>query len=293
MAHTLSDLIQSLGEILVGYLDYVIKNKDASPFKASTLLKQPNYQAQLMELIARLPDKNINRKVLLTFLLDEIVYLRELEGRSEPLNEAEERLFRQKLIQLITDLCAVCHADKKNDIPVKVIRLEQDAPSNELKIFGCTKKGYLTNGYLTTYCTSGSLIENFVQKKFGLNYPIVTSEVENLVDMIFIDLDKTIKANAFLRLKEHVHQLQSELLQARKDLDNISAKNSELERKIDALKPKSTDAVPNTLSSVAHITRSNLFANLPIYRKPTGDLKTLAQDLDEDGDSFGLLGQHM
>jgi len=288
MAHTLSDLIQSMGDILVEYLNYVTKNKENSPFKASIILKQPNYQTQLADLIARIPDKNINRKVLLTFLLDEIVYLKEFEKRIEPLNNSEEKRFKHKLIQLLTDLNSICQADKKNEITAKVIRLEQDAPVHEKKIFGCSKKGY----WGTIYCTSGTYIEKFIQKKFELNSPLNIGEVEQLVDMIFIDLDKTIKANAFLTLQEQTRRLQSELIQAKKDLENVLSKNNELEKEINALKSKPTDPAPNSLGSVLHITRTNLFANHPIYRNTTnGDLKTLVQELgsDEDQDSFGIL----
>ncbi|MFT4058346.1 MAG: hypothetical protein QM652_02230 [Legionella sp.] len=185
MIQTIETFINSLAAIIVRYHDSQKEVVLINPTKdeiqninhAIALLKKNNYETELERIIRECTKKYSERYEFLTFIRDEIIFLRSQLNRETPFNNQEFEEFRKKITMLFEDFILLSKINKLQTHNVRVNRLD-NKPLDIIALRGFKKSSEVWNAYgllnstlcTSVLCTSGECVEEELMKRFECQF---------------------------------------------------------------------------------------------------------------------------
>jgi len=174
----LNELLCSLTTVLIRYHDcqtsdaqkiISIKNVEHVLIKqyrkkATELLAKNNFKETLKFINEETTNGYHERSHLVQYLLDQIVFLKAFQDRTQSCNTDDLAAYKKAISHLFIDLNQLTYTPKGEQYHVKKCSLTNDIATVTLN--GLTRDGILTSNYL---CTSGSLIKAEILDRFNIS----------------------------------------------------------------------------------------------------------------------------
>ncbi len=231
----LIDLLHSLTEIIIRYHDihvskYLVSsepltNTYTTNYKNKSKLiiaAQESFEQELTELINKCTSNYSERKHLLNYLLNQIVFLNNLITKKSPLTPEALSSYKAQLKKMIIDFKQLLNLRKSNDCNVSYSTLDITLAPKNITLHGLLKEGYLDLGY---FCDSGELINNFFMQRFHLEPKTSNIEIEEFINELCDNYQNSLFAKEKVTLETQIASLNHELFE-------IKANKSELEKTI-------------------------------------------------------------